>query len=107
MEWPLAPLSAYVERELRRRAVALLNDPACGEDANRNAAFVTFALEQVCGFDAATGAWRRGTNIAPEHGRRAVTGEVAKPRQLWTGVRGARLPVFFDIRLCANSPLAG
>ena len=96
-EWPLAPLSAYVERELRRRAVALLNDPARGEDANRNAtAFVTFVLEQVCGFDAATGAWRRGTNVAPEHGRRAVTGEVVKPRQLWTGVRGARLPVFFD-----------
>ena len=96
-EWPLAPLSAYVERELRRRAVALLNDPARGEDANRNAAaFTTFVLEQVCGFDAGTGAWRRGTNIAPEHGRRAVTGEVVKPRQLWTGVRGARLPVFFD-----------
>ena len=96
-EWPLAPLSAYVERELRRRAVALANDPARGEDANRNAAaFVTFVLEQVCGFDAGTGAWRRGTNIAPEHGRRAVTGEVVKPRQLWTSVRGARLPVFFD-----------
>ncbi len=96
-EWPLAPLSPHVERELRRRAVALLNDPARGEDANRNAAaFTTFVLEQVCGFDAGTGAWRRGTNIAPEHGRRAVTGEVVKPRQLWTGVRGARLPVFFD-----------
>ena len=96
-EWPLAPLSPYVERELRRRAVALLNDPARGEDANRNAAaFTTFVLEQVCGFNAGTGAWRRGTNIAPEHGRRAVTGEVVKPRQLWTGVRGARLPVFFD-----------
>ena len=94
-EWPLAPLDPYVERELRRRATALLNDPA-GE-ANRAAPlFVAFVLEQVCGFDAATGAWRRGSHVAAEHGRRAVTGEVVKPRQLWTGVRGARLPVFFD-----------
>ena len=93
-EWPLAPLSAYVERELRRRAAALVSDPA-GE-ATAATAFVAFVLEQVCGFDAGTGAWRRGSNIAAEHGRRAVTGEVVKPRQLWTGVRGARLPVFFD-----------
>ena len=94
-ECPLAPLAAYVERELRRRAAALLNNPA-GE-ANRAAPpFVAFVLEQVCGFDAATGAWRRGANVAANHGRRAVTGEVVKPRQLWTGVRGARLPVFFD-----------
>ena len=94
-EWPLAPLDPYVERELRRRAAALLNDPA-GE-ANRAAPlFVAFVLEQVCGFDAGTGAWRRGSYVPAEQGRRAVTGEVVKPRQLWTGVRGARLPVFFD-----------
>ena len=36
-EWPLAPLDPYVERELRRRAAAPLNDPA-GE-ANRAAAW--------------------------------------------------------------------
>ena len=93
--WPLAPLDLYLERELRRRAGTLLN--ATGEDANRAApAFVAFVLEQVCDFDAPTGAWRRGSHVAAEHGRRAVTGEVVRPRQLWTGVRGARLPVFFD-----------
>ena len=93
--WPLTPLAPYLERELRRRAGTLLN--ATGEDANRAApTFVAFVLEQVCGFDAATGAWRRGSHVAAEHGRRAVTGEVVKPRQLWTGGRGARLPVFFD-----------
>ena len=94
-EWPLAPLSEYVERELRRRGAALLGE-AAGDVGGSATAFVSFLLEQVCGFDAATGIWMRGTNVPPEHGRRAVTGEVVKPRQLWKGVRGGRLPVFFD-----------
>ena len=58
--------------------------------------FVAFVLEQVCGFDASTGTWARGSNVAPAEGRRAVTGETVKPRHLWTGRRGARLPVFLD-----------
>ena len=94
-EWPVAPLCPWVESNLRRRTAVLLNEPAAEADRNASA-FVAFVLEQVCGFDAATGAWRRGSNVAAEHGRRAVTGEVVKPRQLWTGVRGARLPVFVD-----------
>ena len=32
----------------------------------------------------------------PSEGRRAVTGEIVKPRHLWKGPRGARLPVFLD-----------
>ena len=94
-EWPVAPLCPWVESNLRRRTAVLLNEPAAEADRNASA-FVSFVLEQVCGFDGATGAWRRGSNVAAEHGRRAVTGEVVKPRQLWTGVRGARLPVFVD-----------
>ena len=94
-EWPVAPLCPWVESDLRRRTAVLLNEPAAEADRNASA-FVAFVLEQVCGFDGATGAWRRGSNVAAEHGRRAVTGEVVKPRQLWTGVRGARLPVFVD-----------
>ena len=83
-EWPLAPLSEYVERELRRRGAALLGE-AAGDAGSSATAFVSFLLEQVCGFDAATGTWTRGSNVASEHGRRAVTGEVVKPRQLWKG----------------------
>ncbi len=94
-EWPVAPLCPWVESDLRRRTAVLLNEPAAEADRNASA-FVAFVLERVCGFDGATGAWRRGSNVAAEHGRRAVTGEVVKPRQLWTGVRGARLPVFVD-----------
>ena len=93
-EWPLAPLHQHVAHELRRRAATLLGGLA-GDEAHA-AEFVAFVLEQVCGFDAGTGTWARGSNVAPAYGRRAVTGEVVKPRQLWKGVRGARLPVFFD-----------
>ena len=97
-EHPPPPLNGYVERQLRRRASALLSDAGGGnhEAASDAPAFVSFVLEQVCGFNAATGAWTRGSNVAAEHGRRAVTGEMVKPRQMWRGIRGARLPVFFD-----------
>ena len=100
-EHPPPPLNGYVERQLRRRASALLSDAGGAHGGNHEAAsdapaFVSFVLEQVCGFDASSGAWTRGGNVASEHGRRAVTGEMVKPRQLWRGIRGARLPVFFD-----------
>ena len=88
------PLDEYTERHLRRRAATLLDGAAPqGADAS---SFVAFVLEQVCGFDAATGAWNRGGNIASSHARRAITGEAVKPRHLWKGPRGARLPVFLD-----------
>jgi len=85
-----APLDGFTERELRRRASALL------DGSGDVPAFVTFVLERVCGFGAGTGTWRRGTQIPPEWGRRAVTGETVRPRQLWEGPRGGRLAVFVD-----------
>ena len=85
-----APLDAWTARELRRRASALLDG---GADA---ASFVAFVLEQVCGLDVSTGAWTRGSQVSPDWGRCAVTGETVKPRQLWQGRRGARVPVFLD-----------
>ncbi len=84
------PLDAWTERQLRRRAGAMLDG---GGEASPFAAFV---LEHVCGFDAATGAWTRGNHVAPAWGRRAVTGETVKPGQLWEGRGGGRLPVFLD-----------
>ena len=53
-------------------------------------------LEEVCGFDAGTGTWTRGAKVSPEWSRRAPTGEVVKPRQLWEGLGGGRLPVFME-----------
>ena len=83
-------LHEYVEGQLRQRAGALLNGDG---DASE---FVAFVLERVCGLDASTGVWSRGSRVAPEWGRRAVTGETVKPRHLWEGRRGGRLPVFLD-----------
>ena len=85
-----ALLDAWTERQLRQRAAAVQNDSA------EASPFVSFVLEQVCGLDASTGAWARGNHVSPSWGRRAVTGETVKPRQLWEGPRGGRLPVFLD-----------
>ena len=85
-----APLDAWTERQLRQRAAAV-------QDGSAEASpFVAFVLEEVCGLDASTGAWTRGSHVSPSWGRRAVTGESVKPRQLWQGRRGGRLPVFQD-----------
>ena len=84
------PLDAWIERQLRQRAAAV-------QDGSAEASpFVAFVLEQVCGLDASTGAWTRGSHVSPSWGRRAVTGETVRPRQLWQGRRGGRLPVFQD-----------
>ena len=48
-----APLGNYVEEKLRRRAIALFN--GAQTDSAEVARFVAFVLEEVCGFDAATG----------------------------------------------------
>ncbi len=85
-----APLDAWTERQLRQRAGAMLAGD--GEASP----FVAFVLEQVCGLDASTGAWTRGSRVASDWGRRAVTGETVKPRHLWQGRDGGRLPVFID-----------
>ncbi len=89
-----APLGNYAEDKLRRRATTLLDSAqADGAEVSR---FVAFVLEEVCGFDAAAGVWQRGSHVPPAEGRRIVTGETVKPRHLWKGPRGARLPVFLD-----------
>ena len=84
------PLDEYTERQLRQRASSIL-----GGEADPST-FATFVLEQVCGLDASTGAWTRGSSIASSWGRRAITGETVKPRHLWLGRNGGRLPVFLD-----------
>ena len=85
-----APLDDYTAQRLRLRAAALAED-----NADRPA-FVAFVLEQVCGLDAATGTWLRGSSVPTGERRRTATGETVKPSHLWKGIRGARLPVFID-----------
>ncbi len=84
------PLDEHTERQLRQHASSMLDgdgDPS---------SFATFVLERVCGLDPSADDWTRGSHVAPSWGRRAVTGETVKPRQLWTGPNGGRLPVFLD-----------
>ena len=91
------PLDDYTVRQLRLRANAIIDEahgPTDGtEDRTR---FVTFVLEEVCGLDAATGTWLRGSAVPTSERRRTATGESVKPNHLWKGIRGARLPVFID-----------
>ena len=89
-------LSERIERRLRQRATAFLgslDDESAASDMSR---FVAFVLEEVCGFDNASGDWRRGSRVLRSLGRRAVTGETVKPRHMWSGPHGASLPVFLD-----------
>ena len=88
-----APLDDRIARKLRQRAGAM--PEASGESADTSS-FVAFVLEQVCGLDASTGTWTRGSNVSPSWGRRAITGDTVKPRHLWTSRDGGRLPVFLD-----------
>ena len=89
-EFSPEPLDQYTEGQLRQRANAILE--GSGDVAN----FVAFVLERICGLDSSTGIWARGNSVAPSWGRRAITGETVKPRHLWTGLRGASIPVFLD-----------
>lgn len=83
-------LSSFHERELRRMAAAIV------DGSGDVPAFVTFVLQNVCGFSDTEGTWQRGSSVPAERGRVAVTGETVKPRQLWSGDKGGVLPVFMD-----------
>ena len=89
-------LDEYVERRLRQRAAAALGGVDDRGGTLATSQFVSFVLEEVCGFDGTSGSWQRGSQVPRTHGRRAVTGETVKPRHLWGGRHGASLPVFID-----------
>ena len=89
-QWEPADLDEYTETQLRQRASAMLD--ASGEISP----FVAFVLERVCGLDASTGDWSRGSNVSASARRRAVTGDSVKPSHLWKGPHGAVLPLFLD-----------
>ncbi len=85
-----APLDDYTEQQLRRRGDAIL------DGSDDISPFVAFVLERVCGFGGGKGIWVRGSNVSTAWSRRAVTGEMVRPRHLWQGRHGATLPVFLD-----------
>jgi len=83
-------LDDYYERNLRKQVTTLLDESAEIPD------FVSFVLENVCGFTPGLGKWERGSQISTDWSRKAITGESIRPRQLWHGPNGAILPVFHD-----------
>ena len=97
VEYVPAELEGHHERRLRQRASAALSGVDGGDGGPAVSEFIAFVLERVCGFDSAAGSWERGSRVPASHGRRAITGEMVKPRQLWSGPGGASLPVFIDV----------
>ena len=86
-------LFSLYERDLRKRAAAILDGNGTPSDVS---AFVSFVLQHICGFTESTGRWQRGPQVPTEWGRVALTGETVKPRHLWLSRRGGVLPVFLD-----------
>ena len=88
-------LDQHVEHRLRQKTAASLgrlDEPVRTSEASQ---FVSFVLEEVCGFGRTSGNWQRGSHVPVSQSRRAVTGEAVKPHQLWIGSNGTSLPVFF------------
>ena len=97
VEYVPAELEGRHERRLRQRASSVLGGVDGGDGASGVSEFIAFVLERVCGFDSAAGSWQRGSRVPDSHGRRAITGEMVKPRHLWSGPLGNSLPVFIDV----------
>ena len=83
----------FREARLRTLGDRVLDAGADAPAAAGTSDFVTFVLTKICGFSPEAGEWLRGASIAKSEGRQVLTGRV-KPRQLWKGPDGARLPVF-------------
>lgn len=87
------PLSSWAAERLQRE----LNRFEPGGDI---APLLDTVLEGVLrlgvpGVDGA-GSWLKASAVPAEFSRRSITGEAVRPRRLWRGRSGARLPVFTD-----------
>ncbi len=108
---PLAPFPSATAERLRRAIVRASSDdlPASARTAAQSD-LLTLLLEDVADLrDAArsaprpasapaapAGHWLRGADVDASLTVRSVTGEAIRPRRLWLGGNGARLPVFFS-----------
>ncbi|HRY44468.1 MAG TPA: hypothetical protein P5164_11035, partial [Thermoanaerobaculia bacterium] len=107
---PLAPFPSATAERVRRAIVrAAADDLPPSARAAAQSDLLTLLLEEVAGLrDAArsaprpasapaapAGHWLRGSDVDASLTVRSVTGEAIRPRRLWLGGNGARLPVFF------------
>ncbi len=86
----LAPLPQFQQDKLRRWLTTVNDDPRKTGD------FCRFLLEDIAGFIHTTGTWERGNGVGSEWSRPSYTGGDIKPRHIWIGRNGGRLPVFID-----------
>ncbi len=89
------PIPAYLEERLRRDLIRFET-----RQHNADIALLDTVLEQVIGLgrsaEPSSGYWLKAGDVPSEWTRRAISGEVVKPRRVWNGAHGATLPVFFD-----------
>lgn len=86
----LPPLDTFTIERLRREWLRL-------RSKDQNHELIDIVLEWVCGLKSAYGRkWVRGSDIDTSWSRRALTGEVIRPRRLWLAERNTVLPVFVD-----------
>ncbi len=91
---PAPSLRPHVVARLRGDLQRLADSP---EDAAATKALLDTVLHDVAGLrDSSTTNWQRGNDVEPRFSRRAASGEMVKPRRVWTGLNGAVLPLFVD-----------
>lgn len=107
---PLSPFPSATAERLRRAIVrASADDLPASARAAAQSDLLTLLLEEVAGLQDASrsaprpasapapaGHWLRGAEVDASLTVRSVTGEAIRPRRLWLGGNGARLPVFFS-----------
>ena len=86
----LPPLPFFAAEKLRREWLRARSGDADHE-------LLDVMLEWICGLNNAYGRkWLRGSDVDTSWSRRALTGEVIRPRRVWLAERGAALSVFVD-----------
>jgi hypothetical protein len=91
---PAPALPTYIVARLRGDIQRLAEAP---EDAAAQKALLDTVLHDIAGLrDDFTHDWQRGNDVQPRFARRAASGEMVKPRRVFTGPHGALLPVFVD-----------
>ena len=91
---PAPTIPLYLVARLRGDLQRLAESP---EDAPAQKALIDTVLHDIAGLrDTDTTNWQRGNDVEPRFTRRAASGEMVKPRRVYTGPHGALLPVFVD-----------
>lgn len=91
---PPPALAPYLVARLRGDLQRVTESP---EDNAAQKALLDTVLHDIAGLrDSDTTNWQRGNDVEPRFARRAASGEMVKPRRVWTGPNGALLPLFVD-----------